>query len=55
MFIIILLSSLALWGIVSTIIEVRRGGPRSVATDWSRVADHDLAPHDRAELVAGYR
>lgn len=55
MFIIIILAGLALWGVISTIIEVRRGTPRAVATDWSRVAAYDVPASDQAELSATYR
>lgn len=41
MFIILLLAALALTGLVATIIELRRDGFRAVATDWTRVAEHD--------------
>jgi hypothetical protein len=40
MLLIILRAALA---VVATFIEVRRDGFRPVATDWSRVAVHDLA------------
>jgi hypothetical protein len=43
MLLIILLAALAAAGVVATFIEVRRDGFRPVATDWSRVAEHDLA------------
>ncbi|MFE6734791.1 hypothetical protein [Microbacterium sp. NPDC057650] len=40
MFIVILLSAVALWGLISTVVELCRDGYRAVPTDWSRVA-HD--------------
>ncbi len=41
MFIIILLAVLALVGLVTTIVEIRRDGFRPIATDWTRVAERD--------------
>ncbi|WCM55581.1 hypothetical protein [Microbacterium sp. EF45047] len=53
MIIAILLAALALWGVIATIIEVRRDGYRPVPTDWSRVAGIDAAQHP--EPGVGYR
>lgn len=39
MIIVILLAALALWGIVATVIELRRDGYRAIPTDWNRVPD----------------
>lgn len=39
MFIVIVLGALALWGLVATVVELRRDGYRAVPTDWSRVPD----------------
>jgi hypothetical protein len=38
MIIVIVLGALAIWGIVATVVELRRDGYRPVPTDWSRVA-----------------
>ncbi|MFE6996717.1 hypothetical protein ACFVAE_12215 [Microbacterium sp. NPDC057659] len=38
MFIVILLSAVALWGLISTVVELRRDGYRAAPTDWSRVS-----------------
>lgn len=38
MFIVILLSAVALWGLIATVVEVRRDGYGPVPTDWSRVS-----------------
>jgi hypothetical protein len=38
MIIVIVLGALAVWGIVATVVELRRDGYRPVSTDWSRVA-----------------
>ncbi|MGM7670492.1 hypothetical protein [Microbacterium sp. A93] len=53
MSIIILLAVLALAGLIATVIELRRDGFHAVATDWSRVADHDAL--DSAEASISYR
>lgn len=53
MFLIIALIALAVWALVSTVIELRRDGYRRVPTDWSRVADRDAL--DRAETGRVYR
>ncbi|MFC4138003.1 MULTISPECIES: hypothetical protein [unclassified Microbacterium] len=37
MFIVILLSAVALWGLIATVVELRRDGYRPVPTDWNRV------------------
>ncbi|CAH0149338.1 MULTISPECIES: hypothetical protein [unclassified Microbacterium] len=42
MILIILLAALALIGLIATFIEVHRDGFRPVATDWTRVAEHDV-------------
>lgn len=41
MFIILLLIALSIWGVVATVIDVRRDGYRATPTDWSRVAQSD--------------
>lgn len=46
MFIVILLSALALWALTATIVEVRRDGSRPTPTDWARVAENDRARRD---------
>lgn len=38
MIIVIAVGALAIWGIVATIVGLRRDGYRPVPTDWSRVA-----------------
>ncbi|MGO2931698.1 hypothetical protein [Microbacterium sp.] len=53
MIIIYLLAALALTGLAATIVEIHRDGFRPVATDWTRVAEHDL-PRD-AEPTLSYR
>lgn len=53
MVLLIALIALTLWGIIATVIEVRRDGYHPVATDWSRVAGRDVL--DRPEAGAGYR
>lgn len=41
MFIAIVIAALAVWGLIATVIEVRRDGYHAVRTDWSRVAGTD--------------
>jgi hypothetical protein len=41
MIIILLLAALAVTGVIATLVELRRDGFRPVATDWTRVAEHD--------------
>ncbi|WP_278249356.1 hypothetical protein [Microbacterium sp. SD291] len=41
MILVIALIALSIWGIVATVIELRRDGYRPVSTDWSRVAGHE--------------
>ncbi|GAT71726.1 hypothetical protein [Microbacterium hydrocarbonoxydans] len=53
MILVIALIAIVVWGIVATVIEVRRDGYRPVPTDWSRVAGRE--PLDRAEIGHGYR
>ncbi|WP_426187348.1 hypothetical protein [Microbacterium sp. TWP3-1-2b2] len=53
MVIIILLAALALIGLVATLVEVRRDGFQAVATDWTRVAEHDVTQN--AEPTPAYR
>lgn len=53
MFIIVLLAALALTGLIATIIELRRDGFHAVATDWTRVAEHDRS--QEAESAPTYR
>lgn len=53
MFIIILLTALALSGLVATFVELRRDGFRPVATDWTRVAERDSIQN--AESAPIYR
>jgi hypothetical protein len=43
MFIVIIISALALWGVAATITELRRDGFRATPTDWTRVAETDRA------------
>ncbi|WP_268928529.1 hypothetical protein [Microbacterium sp. KUDC0406] len=40
MFIMILLSAMALWGLIATVVELRRDGYGPVRTDWNRVQSH---------------
>lgn len=54
MIIIVTLAGLAIWGLVATIVELRRDGFRAVPTDWARVAEHDL-PAEPAEQVPSSR
>ena len=42
MILIIALITISIWGIVATVVEVRRDGYRQVPTDWTRV---DSTPH----------
>ncbi|HWU28542.1 MAG TPA: hypothetical protein VN041_05545 [Microbacterium sp.] len=37
MFIVVILSALALWAVIATIVELRRDGFRRTPTDWTRV------------------
>ena len=53
MILIIALVALSVWGIIDTVIQLRRDGYRPVPTDWSRVADRDAI--DRAEVGHTYR
>ena len=41
MFIVIIISALALWGAAATISELRRDGFRPARTDWTRVREND--------------
>jgi len=45
MFIVIVLSVLALWAVIATIVELRRDGFRATPTDWARVAENDRTRH----------
>ena len=38
MFIAIIVAALAVWGLIATIVELRRDGYRPARTDWARVA-----------------
>ncbi|WP_308491760.1 hypothetical protein [Microbacterium terrisoli] len=40
MFIIVVLAGLAIWGLVATVIELRRDGYRAVPTNETRVAEY---------------
>ncbi|WP_281731691.1 hypothetical protein [Microbacterium croceum] len=40
MILLIALAALAIWAVITTVVEVRRDGYRATPTDWSRVADH---------------
>jgi hypothetical protein len=53
MIILILLLALALWGLIATVVELRRDGYRQTPTDWRRVAEHD--PLTAAGSGASYR
>ncbi|MFS0853728.1 hypothetical protein [Microbacterium sp. 179-I 3D4 NHS] len=53
MIILILLLALALWGLIATIVELRRDGYRRTPTDWRRVAERD--PLTAAESGIAYR
>lgn len=53
MVIIIALAVLALTGVVASLVELRRDGFRPVATDWTRVAEHDSIRN--AESAPVYR
>lgn len=55
MFLLIIISALALWAIIATFIELRRDGYRAVATDWSRVGARDTSPLQQAESMTSYR
>lgn len=43
MFIVVVLSVLALWAVIATIVELRRDGFRRTPTDWTRVAESERA------------
>ncbi|WP_270365800.1 hypothetical protein [Microbacterium algeriense] len=45
MILIILLIALATWGVIASIVELRRDGYRRTPTDWSRVAGRDIGQH----------
>jgi len=53
MVIIILLATLALAGVIATLVELGRDGFRPIATDWTRVAERDTAQN--AESAPIYR
>ncbi|MGV2982290.1 hypothetical protein ACNPNP_01180 [Microbacterium sp. AGC85] len=53
MVIIILLATLALAGVIATLVELGRDGFRPIATDWTRVAERDTARN--AESAPIYR
>ena len=53
MVIIIVLATLALAGVIATLVELRRDGFRPVPTDWTRVAERDSIQH--AESAPIYR
>lgn len=53
MILLIVLAAIALWGIVATVVELRRDGYRRTPTDHTRVADLD--PLQRAEVGHAYR
>lgn len=53
MILIIALIALGVWGIVATVIELRRDGYRHQPTDWSRLDGRDIL--DTAEPGHGYR
>jgi hypothetical protein len=55
MVIVTLLIALSVWGIVWTIIDVRRDGYRRRDTDWTRVAGRDDDALRRAESATTYR
>lgn len=40
MFLLLLLSALALWAVVSTVVAVRADGYGARPTNWTRVAEH---------------
>ncbi|WP_243229253.1 hypothetical protein [Microbacterium sp. CIAB417] len=54
MFLVIVLVALSVWGIVWSVIDVRRDGYGQRPTDWSRVAGRDDAIQ-RAESSVAYR
>lgn len=43
MILLLLLIALSIWGVVATVMDVRRDGFRATPTDWSRVAESDRA------------
>lgn len=53
MILVFALIALSVWGLIATVIELRRDGYRQTPTDWNRVAEHDAL--DRAELGHVYR
>ncbi|UNK71109.1 hypothetical protein [Microbacterium sp. H1-D42] len=55
MFIVIIIAALALWGLIATIVDLRRDGYRRTPTDWSRIPDTGLDPLHRAEVGTTYR
>jgi hypothetical protein len=54
MFIILVLFVLAAWGMIATVIDVRRDGYRQRQTDWSRAGGYD-DPLRAAETSSSYR
>jgi hypothetical protein len=45
MIIVIALAALSIWGLVATVVELRRDGHRAIPTDWARVAGLEQGPH----------
>lgn len=41
MVLLIIISAIAVWAIIATVLEVRRDGYRPTPTDWTRVAGRD--------------
>jgi len=50
MFLITAIAALAIWGLIATVVELRRDGYRATPTDWSRVAGVD--PPERSARSA---
>jgi hypothetical protein len=47
MILVIVLIALSIWGLVATVVEVRRDGYRQVPTDWTRVDPAPAEPDRR--------
>lgn len=51
MVIVFVLATLALTGLVATLIELHRDGFRAVATDWTRVAERDIVSDAESSMI----
>lgn len=55
MVILIVLAILSAIGIIATLIDVLRTGPRRIPTDRTRLAEHGRWPIDQAESFIAHR